>query len=195
MGAWNSRGDRRRAFESEAIPHLSRIHSAALRLARSRADAEDLVQETFLRAYRTFDNFAPGTNSRAWLFTILGSVHANRVRRGFREPELREEEALEAAASRATGALDWEAVFHAAAFAGASGAGEAVERALTTLSGSSRALVLLVDVEGLTYEEAAIVLGCPIGTVRSRLSRARRILARELAAHAASLGYGRKETR
>lgn len=180
---------RRRAFELETTPHLERIHAAARRLARNPVDADDLVQETYLRAYRTFDNFRPGTNSRAWLFTILGSVHLNRARRRSREPELRAPEDLDAASSRAVAEVDWEEAFHQSAFAGSSGAGERVEQALAALSEEARTVVLMIDVEGLTYEEAALALGCPVGTIRSRLSRARRQLAVDLAAHARSLGF------
>jgi RNA polymerase sigma-70 factor, ECF subfamily len=180
---------RRRAFESEAMPHLRRLYAAARRLARPGIDAEDLVQETFLRAYRTFDNYRPGTNCRAWLLTILYSVFANRSRRLRREPEPQPTEELDRQSRRDPRAGDWEAPLLAAAAAGTWGTGKTVESALRDLPDDYRRTLLLVDVDELTYEEAAGVLGCPVGTVRSRLARARRRLAVELAAYAKQLGY------
>jgi RNA polymerase sigma-70 factor (ECF subfamily) len=184
-------GDRRSAFEAEAMPHLQRVYAAARRLMRSgtAADAEDLVQETYLRAYRTYDNFERGTNARAWLLTILYSVHANRRRRLRREPEAWPDDALEARTAAEGAGSDWQEAALAAATAGEHGAGDTVGAALDRLAEPFRAAVLLVDLEGLTYEEAAAALDCPVGTVRSRLARARRRLAGELADYARQLGF------
>lgn len=183
--------DRRTSFEAEALPHLSRVYAAARRLMRSgtAADAEDLVQETFLRAYRTYDNFERGTNARAWLLTILYSVHANRRRRIGREPEAWPDDALEARTAAENAGSDWQEPALTAATTDEHGAGEIVGAALDGLAEPFRAAVLLVDLEGLTYEEAAIALDVPVGTVRSRLSRARRRLAGELAEYARKLGF------
>jgi RNA polymerase sigma-70 factor (ECF subfamily) len=183
------RSERRRAFEAEALPHLPRVYAAARRFGRAGTEAEDLVQETFLRAYRTFDNFERGTNARAWLLTILHSIAANRRRR--HSPEAWPDDELERRAA-ASAEVDWEAPQLAAATAGKWGAGETVGSALDRLPEGFRAAVLLVDLEGLTYEEAATALDCPIGTVRSRLARARRRLAAELADYARKLGLLRR---
>jgi len=183
-----ARETRRRAFEAEALPHLRSLWTAARRLAREDADAEDLVQETYLRAYRTFDNFVRGTNSRSWLFTILYSVFINRYHRQRRAPESRPLEDLERQPLYARDGEDWEAPFLAAAARGSWGVSGTVEAALRKLPQVYRHAVLAVDVEGLTYEEAASALSCPIGTVRSRLARARRQLAAELADYARDLG-------
>lgn len=180
---------RRRSFEDEALPHLSTLWSTAKRLARRDADAEDLVQESYLRAYRTFDNFRPGTNARSWLLTILYSVFINRYHRERRRPESRPLEELGSRPLPAAGGEDWEAPFLAAASAGTWGMSENVEKALRQLPAVYRHTVLAVDVGGLTYEEAATALSCPVGTVRSRLARARRMLATELADHASALGH------
>jgi RNA polymerase sigma-70 factor (ECF subfamily) len=145
------------------------LYGFALRLTRNSADASDLVQESYLRALRTFSGFVPGTNAKAWLFRILYSVFANDHRRRRRRPSVAmddlepqfERMALES--WRAHGARS----FEDRAF---------LEDALARLDEDFRAVVLLVDVEGLTYDEAAVTLGCPVGTVRSRLSRARRAL-------------------
>jgi RNA polymerase sigma-70 factor (ECF subfamily) len=187
--------ERRQAFEAEAMPHLGRLYAAARRLARPGADAEDLVQETFLRAYRTYDNFERGTDCRAWLLTILYSVYSNRWRRLRREPEARPDDELERAADRDRPSGEWEEPLLAAIAAGTWGTGAVVESALRSLSEEHRRAVLLVDVEELTYEEAATALECPIGTVRSRLSRARRRLASRLAGYARELGYAGEQPR
>ncbi len=185
-------GDRRQAFEAEALPHLNRVYAAARRLVGAGSDAEDLVQETFLRAYRTYDNFARGTNCRAWLLTILHSIYVNRIRRMQHEPQAQPAEALEMHAQRAQLDEDWEGPLLQAAAAGTWGAGPTVREALRRLPEDYRSTLLLVDVEELSYEEAAAALACPIGTVRSRLSRARRLLAVSLADYARELGYRRE---
>ena len=149
--------------------HLDAVHRAAGRFTRDVDRARDLVQDTMVRAYRAFDTFTPGTNGRAWLLSILYSVFINGYHHQRRRPATVSIEALEASyAARLLTAPD-ETV---TAFSDAD-----VLAALDALPEEFRATVLLVDVDDLTYEEAATVLGCAIGTVRSRLSRARRLLA------------------
>ena len=160
-----------------------RAHSAAV-------DTEDLVQEAILRAYRGFDGFTPGTNCRAWLLTILYSVFVNRYHRQRREPEPRPAEELEAVSMSTVLELDWEGPLLEAVAAGEPALTEPVQVALDALPDGYRDAVLLVDVQELTYEEAAEALECPVGTIRSRLSRARRRLAAQLADHARCLGIG-----
>jgi len=172
---------RQKEFESTALPFARSLYGTALRLTGRAEDAPDLVQETFLRAYRTFDNFRIGTNPKAWLFTILRSVFANRYRRERRQPLMVPLEGLE----ERFGRLASEAP------PSAEPAAEEVNRALAALAVEFRLAVLLVDVEGFTYEEAAAVLGCPVGTVRSRLSRARRALFVKLRDYARKAGYAR----
>jgi len=184
----------REAFEREALPHLRQVWAAAVRFCRDPIEAEDLVQETYLRAYRTFDSYRLGTNCRAWLLTILYSVFVNRYRRSRREPEAQDPATLESLAERERAPADWERPLLDAATAGRWGTGETVEAALGELSEEFREAVLLVDVEELTYEEAAGVLGCPVGTVRSRLFRGRRLLARALGEYARASGYVTRST-
>lgn len=179
---------RRAAFEAEALPHLERLHRTARRLALRPEDAADLVQETFLRAYRTFDGFTPGTNCRAWLFKILYSVFVNRYHRQLRAPQEASLDALEARFERALTAPDWAAPFLALE-SGPWGEGADVGAALGALPTEFRAAVVLVDLEELTYEEAGKAMGCPIGTVRSRLARGRKLLAAMLHDYARQLGY------
>lgn len=175
---------KRAAFESAALPFLRPVYNFALRLTRAPEEARDLVQETYLRAYRTFGNFRQGTNCRAWLFTILYSIFVNRYRKERREPKPVSVEELEER-------------FHEVLVAEPRGEDRSwsdpeVEAAVAGLPESFRSVVLLVDVEDLTYEEAAATLKCPVGTVRSRLFRARKLLYVALQDSARRLGY-RKE--
>lgn len=176
--------ERRQRFEAEATPFMKAVYNTALRLTRREEDASDLLQETYLRAYRTFDGFTPGTNCKAWLFTILYSIFVNRYRKERREPAI-------------VSIDDVEEKFHRMLRADiqAAPAGQKlwtdteVEAALGELPESFRSAVLLVDVEEFSYEEAAAVLGCPVGTLRSRLFRARKLLAVSLREYARRAGY------
>lgn len=160
-------GPRDRAFRTYVVPELELLFAVAMRLTRDRQDAEDVVQETLLRAYRAIDRF-DGRHPRAWLLTILRNANINRARK--RTPDLLRDE------ERTLGALPAR---------GADGRDGAAERALDDmpderlvealrrLSSDHRAVVALVDIDGLSYREAAEILQIPIGTVMSRLHRAR----------------------
>jgi RNA polymerase sigma-70 factor, ECF subfamily len=193
MASHSGSGDGKRAlFEREALPHLDAIYSAALHLARNRDDATDLVQETILRAYRFFHQFSPGTNCRAWLLTILYNAFRNGYRRSIRE---------QAAAS----AAEFERQIDAEAASGdpvqnnpehvvlGNLLDHEIETALDRLPEEFRAAILLVDLEELSYCEAARVLDVPIGTVRSRLSRGRSMMRRALSVFAQDRGLTRPE--
>jgi RNA polymerase sigma-70 factor (ECF subfamily) len=187
MSATSPESEKRARFETTALPFIKSVHNMALRLTRRAEDAKDLVQETYLRAYRTFDNFRPGTNCKAWLFTILYSIFVNRYHRERREPDTVSVEELEQKFHRSLAAPE-------RTESGAPGrppewTDREVEVAFDELPESFREVVLLVDVEELTYEEAAAALGCPIGTVRSRLSRARKALFVALEEYARRTGY------
>jgi len=173
-------------FRDEALPHLSAVSSFALSLTRNESDADDLVQDTFLSAYRSWDQYVPGTECRAWLFTICRNTWIRSSKRADREVA-HEDADLEslAAAALHSGALQ-------------SGLGDlfersdiqrAVERALTHLPATFREVVVLVDLEDQSYEEAARVLGIPKGTVRSRLFRGRRLMQEHLIDHARDAGF------
>ncbi len=179
--------DKRDQFEALALPFTKSIYNTALRLTHRPEDASDLVQETCLRAYRTFSNFTPGTNCKAWLFTIMYSVFVNRYRKEQREPKSVSIEELEEKFHRSLAAAEWDS--HLAPNPGEMGT--EVDRALNQLPESFRLTVLLVDVEEMTYEEAAAILNCPVGTVRSRLFRARKLLFLELQQYAGEKGYAR----
>jgi RNA polymerase sigma-70 factor (ECF subfamily) len=174
-----------------ALVHLDSLYHAALRLTRHRTEAEDVVQETFLRAFRAFDTFERGTNCRAWLFTILRNVFLNRARREGHEVldvvdmEATSMEARGGAAAAWPAAHDPEAEYLHTVLHGD------VDRALRELPLAYREAVILADLEGLTYKEVAQALGCPVGTVMSRLSRGRARLRRALADFAREHGYAR----
>jgi RNA polymerase sigma-70 factor (ECF subfamily) len=168
-------------FAALALPLLDQVHTVARFLVRNPADAEDLVQETFLRAHRFWHQFTPGTNCKAWLMTILHNAHRQRYRR--RQPELGSQELDEATLDPKRISLTPAATPEESVLAGT--LDEEVEAALRRLPPDFLAAVVLVDVQELTYEEAAAALGCPIGTVRSRLARGRALL------HAHLLDYAR----
>jgi RNA polymerase sigma-70 factor (ECF subfamily) len=150
---WNQR------FEAEALPQWRGLFRTACRLARNVSDAEDLVQETLLRAYRSFDRYEPGTNVRAWLYTILHRVHQDGLRRKLRAPGFSELDADGPAVPAPQLALER--------------GGEDLARALDALPEPFRSAVVLRDVEELRYEEIARVLEIPVGTVMSRIHRGR----------------------
>ncbi len=163
---------RRAEFERVALPLTPALYRTARRLTHRPEDASDLVQETFLRAYRTFDSFREGTNAKAWLFTILYSILSNRWRQ---ERRAAEEVPIDDVETRFGRALATEAEAERILLSRL-GTSPEIDAALRRLPQTYRAAVLLVDVEEMTYEEAAIALECPIGTVRSRLARGRRLL-------------------
>ena len=160
------------------MPLMPALFAYAMRLTRQKDEAADLVQETYLRAYRTFDSFEPGTNGRAWLFKILHSVHVNEAKRRHRRPPTM---SIEGAGDEGPIEIaDWSGVTEILTNPAIDWNGSEVERELSALPESFRQAIVLVDLGELTYEEAADVAGCPIGTIRSRLARARRQLATRL---------------
>lgn len=175
-------------FEREAVKHLDGLYATALRLTRSASDAEDLVQDTFLKAYRFYDHFEAGTNLKAWLFKILTNTFINKYRRSTRERTV-----LEGSDADPVG----EGVMSNAALRGLIDPvgttlspiiGQEIQAALDELPEDYRLMIVLADVEELSYKEIADVVGCPIGTVMSRLHRARKMMQKRLVDHAVSLG-------
>jgi RNA polymerase sigma-70 factor (ECF subfamily) len=169
-------------FADQAMEHMSSLYTAALRMTRNSADAEDLVQETYLKAYRAFGTFQEGTNLKAWLYKILTNTFINRYRAKKRRPEETDLEDVEDLyLYRRLGGLE-------AATAGRSAEEEVLERftdtevkeALESLPENFRMAVLMADVEGFSYKEIADILDIPIGTVMSRLHRGRKALQKAL---------------
>ena len=181
--------ERASRFERDAMPLLDQLYGAALRMTRHRADAEDLVQETYLKAYAAFGSFRSGTNLRAWMYRILTNAYINGYRRLQRQParhpaeEITDRHLARAAAHTPSGLRSAEA--------------EALDRlpdgdveaALRALSENFRMTVYLADVEGFAYKEIADIMGAPVGTVISRLHRGRRQLRRLLTDTARDRGF------
>jgi RNA polymerase sigma-70 factor (ECF subfamily) len=192
MAIWNVNSEETAAarFEAAALPFMSALYNKASYLTRSPEDARDLVQETYLRAFRTFSSFQEGTNCKAWLFTILFSIFINKYRKQQREPGTVSIEEMEDVFHRTLADSNWETNF--AALSGHEWQGTEVNQAIARLPEDFRSAVLLVDVEGFTYEEAAAVLNCPVGTLRSRLFRARRTLFIALREYAEKIGIIRR---
>jgi RNA polymerase sigma-70 factor (ECF subfamily) len=159
-----------REFAQAALSHIDSLYGTALRLTRRAADAEDLVQDTYLKAFRSAHQFAPGTNLKAWLFTILHNTFRNDRRHDGRNPVDVDSEAVERAASGAPAAQSPEQILTRATL------DADLQAALDELPEAFRQAVWLRDVEELTYAEMADVLNVPIGTVMSRISRGRRAL-------------------
>jgi RNA polymerase sigma-70 factor (ECF subfamily) len=181
--------DRSASFEADALPHLADVARFALALTRSPSDADDLVQETYLLGFRGWHTYRPGTDARRWLFTICKHAFLKTRRREDRVVDLDGEPELETLAA---------VMMHAdVQRAGIDDlfdrvdVGPAVGRALDALPAPFRVVAVLVDLEGYAYEDAAELLGVPIGTVRSRLFRARRLLQASLLAHARDAGIVR----
>lgn len=166
----------REEFDDLAMPHLAALSRTAARLCGERAQAEDLVQETFLQAWRSFHRFTPGTNCRAWLYKILMFSHSRQRRDQSRRPHVTDLDAATESALRFDPATPDTLT------------ASSVKAAFDRLPEVFRTAVLLVDVEGLTYREAADALEAPIGTVMSRLNRGRRLMRLALAAEASAYG-------
>jgi len=177
-------------FADQAMEFMPALYTAALRMTRNSAEAEDLVQETYLKAYRAFGSFQQGTNLKAWLYKILTNTFINAYRSRRRRPEQTEIEDVEDLyLYRRLGGLE-------AATAGRSAEEEVLDRftdsdvkeALESLPETFRMVVLLADVEGFSYREIADILDIPIGTVMSRLHRGRRALQKAL--HEFGMAHG-----
>jgi RNA polymerase sigma-70 factor, ECF subfamily len=178
-------------FAEEALPWLDAVYRFALRLsAGNRNEAEDTVQETFLRAYRHWHTYQPGTSARAWLFTIARNVFLRSRERQARTPEtLASELEYDATALAETDVLHEVAEADPERRFFASFIDEEVTRAVEQLPPDFREVVVLSDIEGLNYGEIAEVVGVPLGTVKSRLYRGRRMLQRALYDYAVEMGY------
>jgi len=173
-----------RSFDDEALPHLDALYRVALRLTGDASQAEDLVQDTMLKAYRSWRQYHPGTNAKAWLITILRNTFINDYRRRKHEPVAMDLEAVEPhAIERSIEEVDPEGSFFAQIV------DEKVLEAIDALPTEFKEVLVLSDVEGMRYAEIAETLQIPVGTVKSRLFRARRLLQAELYTHALEMGY------
>jgi RNA polymerase sigma-70 factor, ECF subfamily len=185
--------ERHERFEKEALQYLDQLYAAALRMTRNPADAEDVVQETYAKAYASFHQFTPGTNLKAWLYRILTNTYINSYRKKQREPQLSDGENVE----------DWQLARAESHTSSGLKSAEMValenlpdtdvKQALQQLAPDFRLAVYLADVEGFSYKEIADIMGTPIGTVMSRLNRGRTQLRNLLAEYARDRGIKRAE--
>nr|WP_240322573.1 sigma-70 family RNA polymerase sigma factor [Austwickia chelonae] len=181
--------ERAERFEREAMPYLDQLYSAALRTTRNPADAEDLVQETYAKAFAAFHQYKPGTNVKAWLYRILTNTYINTYRKKQRQPlesdaaEVQDYQLARAEShtSRGLRSAEMEALDHLP--------DTDVKRALATIGEDFRLAVYLADVEGFSYKEIADIMETPIGTVMSRLHRGRRQLRELLTDYARERGF------
>ena len=178
-------------FEEQAMEHIDKLYAHAMRKTGNRVDANDLVQETYLKAFAAFDQFQQGTNIKAWLHRILENTYINQYRKLQNQPyyspleeledwQLGDAESRTATSSRSAEA---EAIDHLPA--------SAVKDALQAIPEDFRAAVYLVDVEGYSYQEVADIMDTPTGTVMSRLHRGRKLLREQLADYAREQGIGK----
>ncbi|NUJ89373.1 sigma-70 family RNA polymerase sigma factor [Plantibacter sp. MCCC 1A11337] len=181
--------DPRSLFEAQALPFIDQLYGAAMRMTKNPSDAQDLVQETFVKAFAAFAQFEQGTNLKAWLYRILTNTYINTYRKKQREPyqgtiddledwQLGGAESISATSSRSAEA---EAIDHLP--------DSDVKNALQAIPEDFRLAVYLADVEGFAYQEIADIMKTPIGTVMSRLHRGRRLLRDLLADYASSRGF------
>src|SRR5688500_15570812 len=186
-----SKEEKDRRFEAELMPVIGPLYNFAFRLTLDEDDANDLVQETYLKAYRFFDYFEQGTNAKAWLFRILKNSFINEFRKKSKQPAKVDYSEIEG-------------YYNSEDVEGESGVatttdmrtesvqdliGDEVASALNALPVDFRTVIILCDLEGFTYEEMAKILDIPIGTVRSRLHRARNLLKDKLSEYARKMGY------
>jgi RNA polymerase sigma-70 factor (ECF subfamily) len=173
-----------RTFDEEALPHLDALYRVALRLTADPSQAEDLVQDTMLKAYRSWRQYRPGTNAKGWLLTILRNSFINDYRRRKHEPVAMDVEAAEPyALYRSIQEGDPEGAFFSQIV------DDKVLQAVDALPADFREVLVLSDIEGMRYAEIAETLKIPVGTVKSRLFRARHELQAALYAHAVEMGY------
>jgi RNA polymerase sigma factor (sigma-70 family) len=174
-------------FEKEFMPLLDSLYNFAYRLTLDEDDANDLVQETFLKAYRFFDSYEQGTNAKAWLFRILKNSFINDFRKKSKEPSKIDYNEVETFYN--SDDVDQNITADLRVDSVSEMIGDEVANALNTLAVDFRTIIILCDLEGFTYEEMSKILDIPIGTVRSRLHRARNLLKEKLKNYATSMGY------
>ncbi len=177
----------KKVFETELFPHMNALKTFAFHLAYNEEDANDLVQETYMKAHRFIDKYIQGTNAKAWLFKILKNAYINEYRKKSKRPTKVDFEDIvsyhDSDDNRVSGYLDLrEEIFDNIM-------GDEVTIAINSLPIDFRTVVLLCDVEGFTYEEISKIIDVPIGTVRSRLFRARNMLKEKLRTYADKMGY------
>jgi RNA polymerase sigma-70 factor (ECF subfamily) len=183
MGASKTEEEKRRSFETQMLPHIDALYRTAYSMTKNAGDADDLVQDTYLRAFQFFDQFQGGTNSRAWLFRIMTNLYINTYRKRMREPERVSYDEMEdfflynrlvnsPGAASGNDSPETEVVQRVQI--------EAIREAIAQLPEEYRATLVLADLNEFSYQEVSDMLQIPLGTVRSRLSRGRRLVQKAL---------------
>ncbi len=178
---------RKEDFDAEAMPHMNLLHNYAYKITGNQLDADDLLQETYLRAFRFFNKFERGTNCKAWLFRIMKNLFINKYRKNQKEPGKVDYDEIEnffdnIRSDKIDSTDLQEKVF-------SNLLDDDLTNALNSLQDDFKTVVILCDLEGLSYEEIADFVQCPIGTVRSRLHRGRKMLQQKLYDYAKTRGY------
>ncbi|MFN7131409.1 MAG: sigma-70 family RNA polymerase sigma factor, partial [Myxococcales bacterium] len=181
-------------FEELALPHLDPMYSAALRLTKNERDAEDLVQDTFMRAYRFFDKFERGTNMKAWLFKILTNTFINRYRRKVKERTVVEGTERDTVHERFISRDATEYAANPEQYFFDRLLSDDILQAIDSLPIDFRMVVIFADLQEFSYKEIAEILGCPVGTVMSRLYRGRKLLQKMLKNYATVAGVLKDES-
>ncbi|MCF8243398.1 MAG: sigma-70 family RNA polymerase sigma factor [Melioribacteraceae bacterium] len=179
-------------FENEALPHIDALYNFALKMTGSEDDADDLVQETYLKAFRFFDKFEKGTNCKAWLFSILKNSFINEYRKVSKQPNKVDYDDIQNFYENIKSSDVKTQHYEEDSFANF--LDDDISKAISDLPDDFRTVIILSDIEGFTYEEIADFVDCPIGTVRSRLHRARKMLYAKLYDYAKDKGFVSEES-
>lgn len=174
-------------FEKEAIPHMNALYNFALKMTGDEDDADDLVQETYLKAFRFFDKFEKGTNCKAWLFRILKNSYINDYRKQVKEPNKVDYEDIQNFYENIKSDEVESKHYEQDVFSNL--LDDEISKAITDLPEDFRTVIILSDIEGFTYDEIADFVDIPVGTVRSRLHRARKMLYSQLYDYAKDRGF------
>jgi len=186
----SNKASKDKLFEKELLPQIDSLYNLAYRLTLDEDDSKDLVQETYYKAYRFIDSYQSGTNARAWLFRILKNSFINEFRKKIKQPHKIDYNEIEVNYNRESGdVFDKNIVVDLRIETVQDMIGDEITNALNSLDVDFRTVIILCDLEGFTYDEIAKILDIPIGTVRSRLHRARNILKEILKKYAKKMGY------
>lgn len=178
-------------FEREAIPHMDALYNFALKMTGDSDEADDLVQETYLKAFRFFDKFEKGTNCKAWLFRIMKNTYINKYRKETKEPDKVDYEEVENFYENVKPSSTDSAHLEKDIYDNL--LDDELSEAINSLPEDFKTVIILCDIEGFTYEEIADFIDVPVGTVRSRLHRARKMLFTKLQNYASERGYISKD--
>ena len=184
MGHIQSVKNKSKEFEDIAFQYMNALYSAALGMTRNESEAQDLVQDSYLRAYRFFDKFERGTDFKAWLFKILKNIYISKYNKESRKPRMVDFRSVESSGFSKAGATPENEIFDELL-------DDDIAIAMDALSEEFRLVIILSDLQGFSYKEVAEILDCPIGTVMSRLHRGRRLLRNKLYKYAKKHGYVR----